>query len=121
METWAIIHSDHVIGVAAHRWLQGLLEVKQPGPTLHGAEERHCLRLPAPCWHRRRASAGAGPRGRTSASGRYRVDARAGGVRLAWRPARRLGARKAHTKGWGASAAIKSDVSGAQVLNVRYA
>ena len=25
----------------------------------------------------------------------------------------------AHTKGWGASAAIKSDVSGAQVLNVR--
>ena len=25
----------------------------------------------------------------------------------------------AHTKGWGASAAIKSDVSGVQVLNVR--
>ena len=25
----------------------------------------------------------------------------------------------AHTKGWGASAAIKSDVTGAQVFNVR--
>ena len=47
------------------------------------------------------------------------VDARLGGVRLAWRPAGRLQARMAHTKGWGASAAIKSDVSGAQVLNVR--
>ena len=44
------------------------------------------------------------------------VDARLGGVRLAWRPAGRLQARMAHTKGWGASAAIKSDVSGAQVL-----
>ena len=69
------------------------------GYALHGVEERHCLRLPAPCWHRRRASAGAGPRGRTSASGRYRVDARAGEVRLAWRPARRRRARMAHTKG----------------------
>ena len=56
--------------IAAPRWLQWLLEVKQPGNALHGVEERHCLRLPALCWHhRRRASAGAGPRGRTSAQG----------------------------------------------------
>ena len=96
-------------------WLQWLLEVKQPGPALHGVAERHCLRLPAPCWHRRRASAGAGPRSRTSASVRRRADARAGGVRVAWWPARRLQARHGEYKGWEAFVALRSGVRSAKV------
>ena len=48
------------------------------------------------------------------------MHARVEGVRVTWQSAGRLLARMAHTKGWGASAVLKSDVSGTQVLSVRW-
>ena len=114
-----------IIGIAVPRWLQGLLEIKN-SPTLRCTASKSAIVCGLPC---RAGIAGEpapaldhavciepGLLGDAVIQGRC---TRAGGALVAWRPGGRLQARMAHIKSWGASAAIKSDVNGVQVLNVR--